>query len=66
MENALWDRLSVDVRVEVDRLIAAERNVQAIVLMRERAELPRPGLRECVDVLNQRLTVLRERSASPG
>ncbi|MGW8776499.1 hypothetical protein ACWGNM_00280 [Streptomyces sp. NPDC055796] len=66
MENALWDRLSVDVRVEVDRLIAAERDVQAIVLMRERAELPRPGLRGCVDVLNQRLTVLRERSASPG
>ncbi|MFD8636807.1 hypothetical protein [Streptomyces sp. NPDC059533] len=65
MENALWDRLSVDARVEVDRLIGAERNVQAIALMRERAELPRPGLRECVDVLNQRFTVLRERSASP-
>ncbi|MCM1969955.1 hypothetical protein [Streptomyces sp. G1] len=60
MENALWDRLSADVRVEVDRLIAAERNVQAIVLMRECAELPRPGLRECVDVLNQRSTVLLE------
>ncbi|WP_371619894.1 hypothetical protein [Streptomyces sp. NBC_00454] len=66
MENTLWDRLSVDVRVEVDRLIAAERDVQAITLMRERAELPRPGLRDCVDVLNQRFAVLRERSVSPG
>ncbi|MEU8762699.1 hypothetical protein [Streptomyces sp. NPDC048659] len=66
MENALWDRLSVEVRVEVDRRVAAERNVEAIALMCERAELPRPGLHECVGVLDQRFTVIRERSVSPG
>lgn len=31
-ENALWDRLSVEVRSEVDSLVLAGRNVQAIAV----------------------------------
>jgi len=59
MENALWDRLSPEARAEVDRLITADRNVQANAVMRERAGLPRPGIHECVDLLDQRSTALR-------
>ena len=35
--NALWDRLSVEVRTEVDRLVSGGRNVQAVAVVRERA-----------------------------
>ncbi|MGW0672778.1 hypothetical protein [Streptomyces sp. NPDC002746] len=65
MEKALWDRLPVETRREVDRLISAGRNVQAIALMREHAGPPTPHLHECVDVVNQRFSVLRHRPASP-
>lgn len=35
MENAVWDRLSAEIRREVDSLVPAGRNVRAIALMRE-------------------------------
>ncbi|WP_329297253.1 hypothetical protein OG410_00775 [Streptomyces sp. NBC_00659] len=60
MGNALWDRLSVGVQAEVDSLVSAGRNVQAIAVMRERAGLPTPGLHECVDLVDQRFKVLRQ------
>jgi hypothetical protein len=53
MENALWDRLSAEIRREVDSLVSAGRNVQAIALMREYAGLPTPHLYDCVDVLHR-------------
>lgn len=65
MENALWDRLSAEVRREVDDLVSAGRNVQAMIVMREHAGAPTPHLHECVDVVDQRFRVLRHRSASP-
>ncbi|MGW7042178.1 hypothetical protein ACWGDT_05570 [Streptomyces avermitilis] len=60
VDNSLWSRLSAEARTEVDGLVAAGRNVQAIAVMRERAGQPRPGLRECVDLLDQRFTALRQ------
>jgi hypothetical protein len=59
MANALWDRLSAEARAEVDSLVSAGRNVQAIAVMREHAGLPAPGLHECVDLVDQRFRVLR-------
>ncbi|MGW1106091.1 hypothetical protein [Streptomyces sp. NPDC002540] len=64
MGNALWDRLSVEVQAEVDSLVSAGRNVQAIAVMRERAGLPTPGLHACVDLVDQRFRLLRQGSAS--
>ncbi|MDN3262518.1 hypothetical protein QWJ26_22485 [Streptomyces sp. CSDS2] len=60
MENALWDRLSAEARSEVDRLVSAGRNVRAIAVMRDRAGLPMPSLHECVDLVDQRFSVLRQ------
>ncbi|MFE2056412.1 hypothetical protein [Streptomyces sp. NPDC059446] len=64
MENDLWGRLSVELRHEVDSLVSAGRNVQAIALMRERAGLPKPHLHDCVDVVGRRFRVLRQQPAS--
>ncbi|GAA3918977.1 hypothetical protein GCM10022244_30180 [Streptomyces gulbargensis] len=64
MGNALWDRLSVEAQAEVDGLISAGRNVQAIAVIRESAGLPAPGLHECVDLVDQRFTRVRRGSAS--
>jgi hypothetical protein len=60
MENVLWGRLSVEVRSEVDSLVSAGRNVQAIAVMRDRVGLPMPSLHECVDLVDQRFSVLRQ------
>ncbi|WP_329405980.1 hypothetical protein OG802_00190 [Streptomyces sp. NBC_00704] len=60
VDDVLWNRLSAEERAEIDALVAAGRSVQAIVVMRECAALPQPDLRECVDLLAQRFTVLRE------
>lgn len=59
MNSALWGRLSPGGQREVDELVAAGRHIQAIALMRERAGLPQPDLRDCVDLLEQRAQVLR-------
>ncbi|MGP4087844.1 hypothetical protein [Streptomyces sp. KR55] len=60
VDDSLWGRLSAEARAEVDGLIAAGRSVQAIAVMRECAGPPRPGLHECVDLLDQRFMALRE------
>lgn len=60
MEDALWDRLSVEVRAMVDSLVSAGRNVHALAVMHEHAGPPTPSLHECVDLLDQRFTVLRQ------
>ncbi|MFI6621306.1 hypothetical protein [Streptomyces sp. NPDC050528] len=51
MDDTLWDRLSTEARAEVNGLVAADRTIQAIVVIREHAGLPRPELRDCVDLL---------------
>ncbi|MFJ8743252.1 hypothetical protein ACIRL2_28210 [Embleya sp. NPDC127516] len=58
MGNALWNRLSRDVQTEVDRLIASGRRIQAVMLMRESAGSPTPGLHACVDLLQWRFEKL--------
>ncbi|MFF5257040.1 hypothetical protein ACFY4K_34105 [Streptomyces leeuwenhoekii] len=59
VNNALWECLPVEDRRQVDELVVAGRHIQAIALMRERAGLPRPDLRDCVDLLELRAQVLR-------
>ncbi|MEU2494616.1 hypothetical protein [Streptomyces sp. NPDC007883] len=66
MDEGLWSRLSAETRAEVDGHVAAGRTVRAIVVMRERAGLPQPELRDCVDLLAQRFTALREHATAPG
>ncbi|MYS50948.1 hypothetical protein GTW46_12915 [Streptomyces sp. SID6013] len=58
VSNPLWERLSAEDRRQVDELVAAGRSIQAIALMRERADLPRPDLRDCVDLLELRAQAL--------
>ncbi|MEV7177106.1 hypothetical protein [Kitasatospora sp. NPDC093679] len=65
MKNSLWDRISAEGQVEVDRLIDAGRDVQAIMLMREFAGTPRPGVHECVDLQGQRFAALQLNAGNP-
>ncbi|MFD5547338.1 hypothetical protein ACFWJQ_11450 [Streptomyces goshikiensis] len=58
MDDALWSKLSVEAGVEVDELITAGRNVQALKVMREYIGLPRPALWDCVEALQERADVL--------
>ncbi|MER6788992.1 hypothetical protein ABT330_30965 [Streptomyces sp. NPDC000658] len=58
MENALWGRLPTETQVEVDGLLSDRRTVQAVMVLRERAGLPAPDLRECVDLVALRYRVL--------
>ncbi|MGW0829746.1 hypothetical protein [Streptomyces prunicolor] len=51
MDDTLWNRLSAEAQTEVNDLIAADRDIQAVKAIRERAGLPRPELRECIDLL---------------
>ncbi|MFG2371041.1 hypothetical protein ACGFY9_06140 [Streptomyces sp. NPDC048504] len=60
MDDMLWNRLPAEAQAEVDELIAAGRNIQAIMVMRERTGLPQPELRECIDLLAWRHGALRE------
>ncbi|WOX10468.1 hypothetical protein [Streptomyces sp. N50] len=50
-DDTLWNRLSTEAQAEVNALIAAGRNIQAIMAIRDHVGLPRPELRECVDLL---------------
>lgn len=59
VDDALWNRLSVGVRAEVDGLIADGRPIQAIAVMREHGGPPPPELRDCVDLLELRAKTLR-------
>lgn len=60
MDNTVWNRLSAEARTEVDGLVAAGLTIPAIVAMLERADPPRPDLRECVDLLAWRHRALQE------
>ncbi|MEV8545207.1 hypothetical protein [Streptomyces sp. NPDC051572] len=60
MDDMAWNRLSAEAQAEVDGLIAAGRSIQAIMVMLERADPPRPDLRECVDLLAWRHRAQRE------
>ncbi|MGC4997146.1 MULTISPECIES: hypothetical protein [unclassified Streptomyces] len=60
MNDFLWERLSVEGQREVDRLMAAGRNVQAIMVIREYADGPKPEIPECMDFLAWRFTASRE------
>ncbi|WP_406125210.1 hypothetical protein [Streptomyces sp. NBC_00989] len=60
MDDTLWNRLPPKAQAEVDGLIAAGRNIQAIMVMRERTGLPRPELRDCIDLLAWRHGALGE------
>lgn len=62
MNDSLWGRLSAEGQREVDRLITAGRNVQAILVMRECADGLKPGIPECADLLDWRFTTLRQAS----
>lgn len=55
MDGSLWNRLSVEQQAEVDRLVGIGRNVRAMVVMRECAGLPQPGIRECGDLVAERI-----------
>ncbi|WP_053125992.1 hypothetical protein [Streptomyces ambofaciens] len=61
VNDALWERLPVEDRQQVDELVDAGRHIQAIALMRECTGLPRPDLRDCVDLLELRAQALRDR-----
>ncbi|MHA6757581.1 hypothetical protein [Streptacidiphilus sp. PAMC 29251] len=49
----------------MDSLITAGRHIPAIAVMRERADRPKPGIHECVDLLDERATALRLEAGSP-
>jgi len=63
MAGALWNRLSRDVRIEVDRLIICGCEIQAIALVRREAGPPTPGIHACVDLLQWRYERLDRPSA---
>lgn len=58
MDDALWSRLSPEVRVELDALITSGRTVQAVKMMRECIGPPRPALWDCIEVLQERADAL--------
>ncbi|MFD8499001.1 hypothetical protein [Amycolatopsis sp. NPDC059657] len=54
-----WPKLSAELRTEIDSLVVARRNIQAIAAFRDRSGLePRPGLAEAVELLQHRYDVL--------
>ncbi|MEU8943276.1 hypothetical protein OHU17_37875 (plasmid) [Streptomyces goshikiensis] len=58
MDDALWSRLSPEVRVELDELITSGRTLQAIKMMREHIGPQRLALWDCVEALQERADVL--------
>ncbi|MER5640510.1 ATP-binding protein [Kitasatospora sp. NPDC002227] len=54
MQNELWQRIPAEVRPDVERLVRADRSIQAIRLMMEQAT-PAPALRECIELLQDLL-----------
>ncbi|MFJ8039469.1 hypothetical protein ACIRBX_03010 [Kitasatospora sp. NPDC096147] len=59
MENSPWDRLPPQARIEADRLIAAGQHVRAIWWMRECSAAPKPGIHACLDLISERIPVVR-------
>ncbi|WP_433561565.1 hypothetical protein ACQP1O_28750 [Nocardia sp. CA-151230] len=58
MKDPLWERMSADLRVRVDELIAQDRKVLAIKEIRDILGEPRPGINECMDLLVERYAEL--------
>lgn len=61
MENPLWGMLTAEVRAQVDALIAEDRRIHAIKVIRDGFEEPRPGLYECLDLVAERYADLGRR-----
>ncbi|MFE2285526.1 hypothetical protein ACFXDJ_15300 [Streptomyces sp. NPDC059443] len=58
MDDALWSRLSPEVRAELDELIASGRTVQAVRVMRGHIGPTRLALWDCIEALQERADVL--------
>ncbi|SDY27929.1 hypothetical protein SAMN05421504_10516 [Amycolatopsis xylanica] len=57
--QAVWPRLSAELRAEIDDLVVARRNIQAIVAFRDRSGIePRPGIANAAELLQYRLDAL--------
>ncbi|MFD7449348.1 hypothetical protein [Kitasatospora sp. NPDC059827] len=58
MDHPLWTALPADVRRTVDEHLAVRRHVHAIKAIREASPEPVPGIRECNDLIADRMTEL--------
>jgi hypothetical protein len=61
MKNPLWETLSAQVHAQVDALVMKGHKLQAVKVIREALEEPRPGLYECVDIVVERFNDLGQR-----
>jgi hypothetical protein len=61
MTNPLWRALSSQVRAQVDALVMKGHKLQAVKVIRDSLEEPRPGLYECMDLVAERFEDLGER-----
>ncbi|MEU4118622.1 hypothetical protein AB0F71_29535 [Kitasatospora sp. NPDC028055] len=58
MDHPLWTALPADVRRTVDEHLAVRRHVHAIKAIRDASPEPVPGIRECNDLIADRMTEL--------
>jgi hypothetical protein len=58
MEHPAWVALPDQVRDQVDRLLSAHRNVEAIKAIRDANPAPGPHLHACLDLITERRTLL--------
>ncbi|MFD9691571.1 hypothetical protein ACFXPX_05325 [Kitasatospora sp. NPDC059146] len=58
MDHPLWTALPADVRRTVDEHLAVRRHVHAIKAIRDASPEPVPGIRECVDLIADRMAEL--------
>jgi hypothetical protein len=58
MKHPLWEHLPNELRSRVDELIADDRQLPAIVAIRDTLDQPRPGIYECMDLLAERYAEL--------
>lgn len=61
MNNPLWEALPAQVRAQVDDLVTKGNKLQAVKVIREALEEPRPGLYECMDLVAERFEDLGQR-----
>ncbi|ACZ87239.1 hypothetical protein [Streptosporangium roseum] len=61
MNNPLWEDLPAQVRAQVDGLVTNGNKLQAVKVIREVLEEPRPGLYECMDLVAERFKDLGQR-----
>ncbi|MFE3542721.1 hypothetical protein ACFXK0_07095 [Nocardia sp. NPDC059177] len=58
MTTPLWARIPAEVRAHIDELLAQHRKLQAIAVIRDHVDNPRPGLLECQALLAKRCAEL--------